>query len=79
MDGSSRVLPNSSRKSSWVQNFVCPAHGMDVFLKKGSFHTISESATSLITLAFILMDSAEDPTFFMRDVADSEMVWNEPF
>ncbi len=34
--------------------------------KKNSFHNISEAATSPITLAFILMDSTEDPTFFKK-------------
>ena len=34
--------------------------------KRISFHTISEAATSPITLDCILMDSGEDPTFFKK-------------
>jgi hypothetical protein len=34
--------------------------------KKDSFHSISEDGTSPITLACILMDSVEDPTFFKK-------------
>ena len=34
--------------------------------KKDSFHSISEAGTSPITLACILMDSVEDPTFFKK-------------